>query len=77
MADITLSKWFKKSIDFWAEIEKSEPFITLPEIPLKEDNKEGVDGRDDENAPMELFTFIVIRVDDGSLPIGYKSVRDR
>ena len=50
--------------------------ITLFEIDLKEDNKEAVDGRDNEDVPMELFPLIVTRVDDRDLSIGYKSVRD-
>ncbi len=76
-SDITLSEWFKKSAKFRAEIERSEPFITPLEIPLEKDNEETVDAEDDEDVPMKLSTLIVTGVDDGSLPTGYKSVRDR
>ena len=75
-SDIALSEWFKKSADFRAEIEGSEPLVTLPKILLEEDNEEAVDGKDDEDVSMELSTLIVTRVDDGGLSTGYKSVGD-
>ena len=75
-SDIALSEWFKKSAEFRAEIEGSEPLITPLEIPLEEDNEEAVDGGDDEDVPMELSTLIVTGVDDGGLPTSYKSVGD-
>ena len=70
-SNIALSEWFKKSAEFWAEIERSEPLITTLEIPLEEANEEGVDGGDDEDVPMEPSTLIVTAiVDDKSLPMG-------
>ncbi len=76
-SDMALSEWFKKSAEFWAKIEESEPFITPLEIPLEEDDEEAVDGRNDEDVPMELSTLIVTGVDDRSLPTGYKSVGEK
>lgn len=70
-SDIALSELVKKSAEFRAEIEGSEPLVTPPEIPLEEDSKEAVDGGDDEDVPMELSTLIVTRVDDGGLPTVY------
>lgn len=73
-SDIAFDEWFKKSAKFQAEIEGSESLITILEIPLKGDNKEAVDGRDDENDLIELFALSVTEVDDDGLPTGYKSV---
>lgn len=58
------------------EIERFELFITLSKISLKENNKEAVDKRDDKDVLIELFTLIVIRVDNKGLLIGYKFIED-
>ncbi len=50
--------------------------MTPLEILLEENNEEAVDGRDDEDVPIELSTLIVTGVDDMGLLTGYKSVKN-
>ena len=76
-SDIALSEWFKKSTEFRAEIERSEPLINPLEILPKENNEEAIDERDDEDVSIERSTLIMKDVDNRGLPIGNKSVGDR
>ena len=71
-SNIALREWFKKPAEFWLEIEESEPFITLPNMYLEEDDEKMFNGEDDEDVSIELSTLIMTGVDKGSLPTSYK-----
>ncbi len=73
-----LTKWFKKSADFRAKIEGSQP---LPgpgdlNVIMTEDSEEVVDGEDNEDVPIELSTLVVVGAENVILPTGYKTVGD-
>ncbi len=65
------------SLRIWAEIEESEPFITLSNLNLEEDDEEAIEGEDNQDVPLELSTLLIVtEVGGRNLPTGYKAVRD-
>ena len=53
----------KKSAEPRAEIEGSEPLNAPSDLHLEEDDEEAVDGKDDEDVPVELPRLVVTGVD--------------
>lgn len=49
----------------------------MPKIFLKKVNNEVIDRKNDKDVLIELFTLIITKIDNRSLSIGYRFVKDR
>ena len=60
-SDTAFCEWLEKPAEFQAEIEGFELLHPPSKLHLEEDKGEAVDGKDDEDVPVELSTLVAIR----------------